>query len=129
MTQESFLPHSLRVSRHEPEVLESLDEQNQKLLAEVKTELHEIDDELVRVSLCPMGASGRKKKSFGERAWSAQRAAVAADAFGANRQYVSDAKKIQAEAPDVFQRLKSGNLTMRDAPREVNPQAAEVEIN
>ena len=67
MTQESFLPHSLCVRRHEPEVLESLDEQNQKLLAEVKTELHEINDELVRVSLCPMGASGQKKKSFGQR--------------------------------------------------------------
>ena len=58
----------MRVRRHEPEILESLDEQNQKLLAEVKTELHEINDELVRVSLCPMGASGRKKKSFWQRA-------------------------------------------------------------
>ena len=68
MNQGSFRPTSLRIRRHEPEILESLEEQNQRLLSEIRVEEHEINGELVRVSLCPMGASGRQKKSFWLRA-------------------------------------------------------------
>ena len=44
---------------------------------------------------------------------------VAAKAVGTNRQYVSDAKKIKIEAPDIFEKLKSGKITIQDAKREV----------
>lgn len=44
---------------------------------------------------------------------------VAAKTAGVNRQYVSDAKKIQKAAPEVFERMKAGGLSMQDAKREV----------
>jgi ParB-like chromosome segregation protein Spo0J len=44
---------------------------------------------------------------------------VAAKAVGTNRQYVADAKKIKAADPEVFDRLKSGKVTMQNAKREV----------
>lgn len=44
---------------------------------------------------------------------------TAAKVSGVNRQYVSDAKKIQQKAPEVFERMKAGNLSMQDAKREV----------
>ncbi len=64
MNQGSFRPTSLRIRRHEPEILESLDEQNQKLLDAIRIEIHEVNGETHAVMVCPMGASGRKKKSF-----------------------------------------------------------------
>lgn len=46
-------------------------------------------------------------------------AAEAAASVGVNRQYVSDAKKVKTEAPEVFERLKAGKITLQDAKREV----------
>jgi ParB-like chromosome segregation protein Spo0J len=43
----------------------------------------------------------------------------AATSVGVNRQYVADAKKVKAEAPEVFERLKAGKITLQDAKREV----------
>lgn len=43
----------------------------------------------------------------------------AAKSVGVNDRYVSDAKKVKAEAPDVFERLKAGKITLQDAKREV----------
>jgi hypothetical protein len=43
----------------------------------------------------------------------------AAKSVGVNDRYVSDAKKVKAEAPEVFQRLKAGKITLQDAKREV----------
>jgi ParB-like chromosome segregation protein Spo0J len=43
----------------------------------------------------------------------------AAKSVGVNDRYVSDAKKVKAEAPEVFERLKAGKITMQDAKREV----------
>jgi ParB-like chromosome segregation protein Spo0J len=44
---------------------------------------------------------------------------VAAASVGVNRQYVSDAKKVKQEAPEVFEKLKAGRITLQDAKREV----------
>ena len=53
-----------------------------------------------------------------------QRAAEqAATIVGTNRQYVSDAKTIKAQAPDVFEKLKAGEVEMSDAKREVKKRA------
>ncbi len=43
----------------------------------------------------------------------------AAKSVGVNDRYVSDAKKVKAEAPDVFEKLKAGKITLQDAKREV----------
>ena len=43
----------------------------------------------------------------------------AAKAVGVNDRYVSDAKKVKEEAPEVFERLKAGKVTLQDAKREV----------
>lgn len=43
----------------------------------------------------------------------------AAKAVGVNDRYVSDAKKVKQEAPEVFERLKAGKITLQDAKREV----------
>jgi ParB-like chromosome segregation protein Spo0J len=44
---------------------------------------------------------------------------AAAVSVGVGDRYVSDAKKVRAEAPEVFERLKAGKITMQDAKREV----------
>jgi hypothetical protein len=43
----------------------------------------------------------------------------AAASVGVNDRYVSDAKKVKQEAPEVFERLKAGKITLQDAKREV----------
>jgi protein gp37 len=48
---------------------------------------------------------------------------AAAD-FGTNRQYVSDAKKIKEEAPEVFEKMKAGEVSMPKAKREVAAKKA-----
>jgi ParB-like chromosome segregation protein Spo0J len=43
----------------------------------------------------------------------------AANAMGVNERYIQDAKKIKQEAPDVFEKLKAGKISVQDAKREV----------
>lgn len=43
----------------------------------------------------------------------------AALSVGVNSRYVQDAKKVKQEAPEVFEKLKAGKITMQDAKREV----------
>jgi hypothetical protein len=43
----------------------------------------------------------------------------AAKSVGVGERYVQDAKKVKAEAPEVFERLKAGKITLQDAKREV----------
>jgi len=43
---------------------------------------------------------------------------AAAD-FGTNRQYVNQAEQVKAQAPEVFEKLKQGKVSMQDAMREV----------
>jgi len=43
----------------------------------------------------------------------------AAKAFGTNRQYVSDAKKLAEERPELFERVKAGELTIPRAKQEI----------
>jgi ParB-like chromosome segregation protein Spo0J len=43
----------------------------------------------------------------------------AAKSVGVGERYVQDAKKVKAEAPEVFEKLKAGRITLQDAKREV----------
>lgn len=43
----------------------------------------------------------------------------AARDFGTNHRYVNQAEKVKKEAPDVFEKLKAGKVSMQDAMREV----------
>jgi cell pole-organizing protein PopZ len=43
----------------------------------------------------------------------------AAKSVGVGERYVQDAKKVRKEAPEVFERLKAGKITLQDAKREV----------
>jgi len=43
----------------------------------------------------------------------------AAKSVGVGERYVQDAKKVKAEAPEVFEKLKAGKITLQDAKREV----------
>lgn len=43
----------------------------------------------------------------------------AAKALGTNRQYVSDAKKLQREAPELLEKVKMGKLTISKAKKEL----------
>jgi hypothetical protein len=45
--------------------------------------------------------------------------AEAAKSVGVGERYVQDAKKVKTEAPEVFERLKAGKITLQDAKREV----------
>lgn len=45
--------------------------------------------------------------------------AKAAAAVGANRQYVSDAKRILEDAPDLFEQVKSADITIPQARKEM----------
>jgi cell pole-organizing protein PopZ len=45
--------------------------------------------------------------------------ADAAKSVGVGERYVQDAKKVKAEAPEIFERLKAGKITLQDAKREV----------
>jgi ParB-like chromosome segregation protein Spo0J len=49
----------------------------------------------------------------------AQAREEAAKSVGVNDRYVSDAKKVKTEAPEVFERLKAGKITLQDAKREL----------
>jgi ParB-like chromosome segregation protein Spo0J len=42
----------------------------------------------------------------------------AAKSVGVNDRYVQDAKKVKADAPEIFERLKAGKITLQDAKRE-----------
>lgn len=44
---------------------------------------------------------------------------IAAKAVGVNPRYVSDAKKIKEQAPEIFEQLKSGQLTLPEAKRKM----------
>jgi hypothetical protein len=54
-----------------------------------------------------------KKRQEGEARFEA------AKSVGVNDRYVQDAKKVKQEAPEVFDRLKAGKITLQDAKREV----------
>jgi hypothetical protein len=46
-------------------------------------------------------------------------ATKAAELFNTNRTYVSQAVKMKEKAPDVFEKVKAGKMTMQDARKEV----------
>lgn len=54
--------------------------------------------------------------NFGNNGKSTEQAATL---FGTNRQYVSDAKSIAQKAPDVAERVRSGEISIAQAKREI----------
>lgn len=49
----------------------------------------------------------------------------AARATSVNRQYVSDAKRIREEAPEVFEQVRNGEITIPEAKREIQKRDVE----
>jgi ParB-like chromosome segregation protein Spo0J len=60
-----------------------------------------------------------KVPQLGDNKLSSKAREEAAKSVGVNDRYVQDAKKVKAEAPEVFERLKAGKITLQDAKREV----------
>lgn len=50
----------------------------------------------------------------------------AAEMFGTNRQYVSDAKWLQREAPEMVEQVKAGDLKLIHAKREIKERKREI---
>jgi len=48
--------------------------------------------------------------------------AQAAKATGSNRQYVSDAKKLKADRPDLAEQVKSGGMSIPEAKKAINTE-------
>ena len=46
----------------------------------------------------------------------------AASAFGVGKQYISDIKRIEREAPEVFKKIESGKITIPEAKRQIAAQ-------
>lgn len=61
---------------------------------------------------------GISQKKPGAEPQQSRARSQAAAAVGVNDRYVSDAKKIKESSPEVFEKLKSGNITMQNAKRE-----------
>jgi len=47
-----------------------------------------------------------------------------AEMFNTNRQYISDAEKLKQEAPEIFNKVKTGELTINKAKNELKAAAA-----
>lgn len=60
----------------------------------------------------------QKPKAETPRAERESRTQAAKD-FGTNHRYVNQAEKVKAQAPEVFEKLKQGKVSMQDAMREV----------
>lgn len=71
----------------------------------------------------PDGAAGGRGKTLpkelGKVYHGSEATAKAAKLTGTNRQYVADAKKIKAEAPATFEKIKAGKTTIPKAKREI----------
>jgi hypothetical protein len=91
---------------------------NKGALAAVAAELepHFAADAKRRQARKPKAESVQEKIPEQKRA---QAREEAAKSVGVNDRYVSDAKKVKTEAPEVFERLKAGKITLQDAKREV----------
>lgn len=50
----------------------------------------------------------------------------AAQIVGTNHQYVHDAKRIKEEAPEIFNQVKSGEISLTDAKRQIKEEKREV---
>jgi len=52
-----------------------------------------------------------------------------ADAFGTNRQYINDAKKLKETSPELYQEVLSGKKTITEVKKEVKKDKKETERN
>jgi len=63
---------------------------------------------------------GNLPQNFGECSKHSREAATkAAELFNTNRTYVNQAVKMKEKAPEVFEKVKAGKMTMQDAQKEV----------
>jgi hypothetical protein len=71
------------------------------------------------------GRQGTRTDLKQQIAESGQARDKAASTVGVNRQYVSDAKRIEKEAPKLAERIKAGKMTITQAKREMKETARE----
>lgn len=70
---------------------------------------------------------GEVKQFFAEPADERTTAHKAAELFNTNRTYVNQAAKVKSEAPEAFERVKAGKMTLQDAMKEVARKPTEPE--
>ena len=67
---------------------------------------------------------GANQHSQGDQNWSPSSNREAAEKLDVSKVYVIDAKKIQRESPEHFDKVKSGELSLQQAKRELQPEPA-----
>jgi hypothetical protein len=72
------------------------------------------------------GTTPGKKKTLPQKVEevNGEAAEQAAQLMGTNRQYVYDAERLEEEAPELFERVKAGTLSLPKAHRQVSPPKA-----
>lgn len=65
-------------------------------------------------------ASGSREPQVNDSSVAPKAREEAAKSVGVNDRYVQDAKKVKEEAPEVFEQLKAGKITLQNAKREVS---------
>jgi N6-adenosine-specific RNA methylase IME4 len=70
------------------------------------------------------GGTGPDPQIFADREMGEAREQAAA-IVGTNRQYVSDAKKIEKEAPELLSKVRAGEITIPEAKREISARHQE----
>jgi len=65
-------------------------------------------------------ASGSREPQVNDSNVAPKSREEAAKSVGVNDRYVQDAKKVKEEAPEVFEKLKAGQITLQNAKREVS---------
>lgn len=61
-------------------------------------------------------------EAVGSEKHDGEAAQEAAEMFGTNRQYVSDAAKIKEASPELAEKVRAGELTIPEAKRQLNPK-------
>ena len=67
---------------------------------------------------------GANQHSQGDQNWSPSSNREAAEKLDVSKGYVIDAKKIQRESPEHFDKVKSGEISLQQAKRELQPEPA-----
>lgn len=67
--------------------------------------------------------NGGNNSTVSEKSEAGKSRGQAAATFGTNPRYVSDAKKLSQESPEIFERVRAGEITIPQAKRQITSQA------
>ena len=97
---------------------------NASQLAFVALEIERVEAELAKARML-----AGKKLDPDQQIGQGRSAKRAAEAIGVNHQYVSDAKKIEAESPELAADIKAGTKTITQAKRELKEAKQKEELH